>query len=99
LRIALSAVLIWIMLNPQTFLPRQQSGKPRLIVLVDTSASMGTRDVGQESRIDTAKRVLANPKTLAALNKEFVLDLRRFDRTAAPFSVAPSPRPSPPVGE
>ncbi len=80
LRAVAAALLVFVMLNPQSFLPRERAGKPRLIILIDTSASMATRDVETGSRLNAALRTLKNPATLAARNKEFVTDIRRFDR-------------------
>src|SRR5437867_27178 len=89
LRALLAGALLFVMLNPQALLPRERTGKPKLVVLLDTSASMATRDTGQElTRLGTALRVLNNPQTLAELNKEFVLEVRRFDRDAGPADVA-----------
>ncbi len=88
LRALLIAALLWVMLNPQSLLPRERTGKPKLIVLVDTSASMATRDVGGDSRSGAALRVLNNSSTLAALNKEFVIDIRRFDRDTRPADLS-----------
>ena len=76
------------MLNPQSLLPRERTEKPKLAVLLDTSASMATRDLGTDSRLAAALRTLTNPATLATLNKDFVLDIRRFDREAHPADLA-----------
>jgi len=88
LRALIAAALVFIMLNPQSLIPREHSGKPNLIVLLDTSSSMATRDVEQQTRVGAALQVLNDPKTLAALNKEFALDVRRFDRKAGPLDLA-----------
>src|ERR1041385_1638207 len=88
LRTLTVGVLIFIMLNPQSLLPREHTGKPSLIVLLDASSSMATRDVGPDTRLGAALRVLNDPPTLASLNKEFVLDVRRFDRSAGPVDLA-----------
>ena len=72
--------LLFVMLNPQSLLPREHTGKPRLIVLLDSSASMATRDVSEDSRWNAALRVLDNSSTLATLNAGFALEVRRFDR-------------------
>ena len=80
LRVAAIAVLIFVMLNPQSVLPREHSEKPRLAVLLDTSSSMATRDVGSDSRFDAALRRLTNSATLQALSKAFALEFHRFDR-------------------
>src|SRR6185503_6844599 len=88
LRAFMAGILILVMLNPQSLLPREHTGKPGLIVLLDTSSSMATRDAGQESRVGAALRVLNDPQTLAGLNKEFVLEQRRFDRDSGPVELA-----------
>src|SRR5687768_13853724 len=87
LRIAVTAALLFILLNPQTLLPRERTGKPKLVVLLDTSASMATADVGENSRLQAAVRGLSNPETWQMLNREFVLDVRRFDRDAGPLDL------------
>jgi hypothetical protein len=68
------------MLNPQSLLQRQRPEKPKLTILLDSSSSMATRDVGGDSRFQAALRMLTNSATLQVLNKEFVLDFRRFER-------------------
>src|SRR5258705_10088703 len=82
--IALGAVivcaLIFVMLNPQSLLPRERTEKPKLAIVVDTSASMSTKDAGSDSRFAVALQGLTNSTTMAGLNKEFVLDFRSFDR-------------------
>jgi hypothetical protein len=79
LRAAVILVLLFVMLNPQSWLSRQQTEKPKLVVLLDTSASMATQDVDNQTRMAAALHTLS-PATLAALNKEFVVELRQFDR-------------------
>jgi hypothetical protein len=80
LRLMVIGALLWVICNPQALLPRERKGKPRLTVLVDSSASMGTRDVENDSRWQAALNTLGNSPTLSALNQEFVLDFRHFDR-------------------
>lgn len=87
LRAAAIIVLLFVMLNPQSLLPRQQTEKPKLIVLLDTSASMATPDVGGKPRLSAALHVL-DSATLAALNKQFVVDVRRFDREVGPAELS-----------
>jgi len=87
-RACIVGLLMFVMLNPQSLLPRERTEKPKLAVLLDTSASMATRDIGPDSRLAAALRTLTNPATLAALNKDFVLDIRRFDREAHPADLA-----------
>src|SRR5262249_20727490 len=88
LRVLTVGILIFVLLNPQTLLPREHSGKPSLIVLLDASSSMATRDAGPDTRLGAALRVLNDSATLAALKKEFDLDVRRFDRSVGPVDLA-----------
>ena len=84
LRAVIIAALALILMNPQAFVANPRPEKPRLTVLLDTSASMWTRDVGNASRLETAARTLNDPATLATLKKEFDLEVRRFDRAVRP---------------
>ncbi|MGA9451067.1 MAG: hypothetical protein WBW41_06945 [Verrucomicrobiia bacterium] len=88
LRALIVGALLLVMLNPQLLLPRPLAEKPKLVVLLDSSASMATRDVSGESRFTAATRVLGNASTLAKLNQEFVLDFRQFDRTVRPADLS-----------
>ncbi len=88
LRAIIVALLIFVIANPQAILPRERTQKPKLAILVDTSASMATRDAGNDSRYAVALKALEEPATLATLNREFVLDVRRFDREAHPADLA-----------
>ena len=81
LRAGIIALLAFVMLNPQSMLPRERTDKPQLTILLDSSSSMATRDVGGGSRFDAALRMLTNANILQNLNKEFALDFRRFERT------------------
>src|SRR2546423_10316773 len=84
LRFVVTIILLLVMLNPQSLLPRERTGKPKLVVLLHTSGSMATRDGCGLSRLEAALRVLSNPQTIASLKKEFILDLRSFDREMRP---------------
>ncbi|MGA2173580.1 MAG: hypothetical protein ABSH38_01220 [Verrucomicrobiota bacterium] len=89
LRALILGGLLWIMLNPQALLPREKTGKPKLVILFDTSASMATHDAAAgDSRLGAALRVVTNASTLAALSKDFELDVRRFDREAQPAELS-----------
>lgn len=70
--------LLLLALNPQAFVPREKKSKPRLLILVDTSASMATRDADQNSRLGTALSVLTNASTRASLERDFAVEVRRF---------------------
>ncbi len=86
-RAVVIALLVFVVLNPQSILPRERIHKPKLAILLDTSSSMAMRDVGKESRFLAAIRILTNSATLRDLNREFVLDFRRFDREPHPTEV------------
>jgi hypothetical protein len=88
LRGVVIGALLLVLLNPQALLPRERTAKPRLSLLLDTSASMATCDAGSEPRLGAALQVLTNPATLALLNREFVLDVRRFDRETQPVELS-----------
>ncbi len=88
LRVLVVGALVFVMLNPQWLRPRQRTEKPKLVVLLDSSASMATRDAGGESRFAAAVKTLGDAATLANLNKEFVLDFRQFDHAARPAELS-----------
>lgn len=81
LRTCIVGALLLVMLNPQLLLSRERPQKPKLVVLLDSSASMATCDMNGTSRFRSAAKVLSNPATLAMLNKDFTVDFREFDRT------------------
>ena len=90
-RILVVIGLLFILLNPQKLLPKERAAKPRMIVLVDSSASMATRDMDGASRFSKAAQVLTQASTLPSLQREFELEFREFDRdsrTIAPADLA-----------
>ena len=87
LRVVVIAALLFLALNPQWLLPKKNQGKPRLVVLLDTSQSMATADSAAETRLNTALKTLTNLAALARLNKDFTVDLRAFDRDVKPLNV------------
>ena len=90
--------LLLVLLNPQKILPREREGKPRLVVLVDSSSSMATRDVDGDSRFAKATQALTQTATLTALQREFDLEFRAFDRESRAIAPADLPRQAP-LGE
>jgi len=90
LRLLALGVWLWAMLNPMAFLPREQTGKPKFIALVDASASMETRDANGATRLALALQTLSN--ALPELNKEFTMEVRQFDRDSKPLDVTAPPR-------
>ena len=88
LRVLMIGALILVMLNPQWLLSQHRTEKPKLVVLLDSSASMATRDVDGKSRYAAATEVLGNASTLAKLEQDFVLDFRQFDHAARPATLS-----------
>jgi len=84
LRVLVLGLLIFIALNPLLVRPRDLPAKPRLIVLLDTSASMGTKDAENRSRLAAALRQLQDETTRQRWETEFTLDTRIFDRETRP---------------
>ncbi len=90
LRLAATAALVWVALNPTALQPREVPGKPHLGVLLDTSASMGTVDVDGRPRLVAASETLASGPVRAALETHFAPvvwpTVRRGTLTAAAVS-------------
>ncbi len=87
MRVFLIAILCWILLNPTLLETRKSEGKPALTLLLDTSYSMSTRDVGGKGRLESALEILKDEKTRSRLERDFTLDVRRFDRTVSAASL------------
>lgn len=79
-RFLLIACLICVFLNPVKISPRNEEGKQKLVILLDRSASMATKDVREKSRFEAALSALLDPKTLDLFKSEFILDTRVFDK-------------------
>ena len=88
MRVLVIALLLAVALNPTIVRPREVPGRPALIVLVDTSYSMSTRDADGKGRLESALAVLADGRIRARLEQDFTLDVRRFDRDASAASLA-----------
>jgi len=84
LRILIVAGLIAVALNPTALYPKDTVAKPRLIVLIDTSASMATRDVDGEGRLEAVLTVLREAVARGSLEEHFTLDVRCFDKDVRP---------------
>jgi len=87
LRVMVIAGLCFIALNPQAVLPREHRTKPKLVIAVDTSASMATPDAAGGSRLATSLSILTNAGVVAALDRSFALDVRQFDANSRPASL------------
>ena len=87
LRCVAIAALLWVALNPTALKPREIEGRATLAVLVDTSYSMSVPDEDAAPRLTSAMRVLDHGG-LAALENEFTVDVRSFDKETRSDSVA-----------
>lgn len=87
-RSLLVVALLLVALNPQALLPRERTDKPKLAILLDASASMATPDMHGAPRFAAALRTLTNSATLATLQRDFILDVRLFDRAARAADLA-----------
>jgi len=80
MRLAAIIVIAALLMGPSRELDTGQSpGESKLIVLLDTSQSMLVEDCEGTSRIAHATRAVLDPEALAALEKDYQLDLQGFD--------------------
>jgi hypothetical protein len=80
LRAVVLVILLVVALNPTALRARPVQGKPALVILLDTSASMSTRDVAGQSRLSAALHILKDKSALPALQNDFAVDFRTFDK-------------------
>ena len=82
LRLLAIAGLLFVALNPTELPKKKVRTKPRLTVLLDTSASMATEDVRGKTRLAAALDELRQGMASVKLPEAFVLDVRTFDRAS-----------------
>ncbi|MBI2191262.1 MAG: VWA domain-containing protein [Planctomycetes bacterium] len=82
LRLLVLAGLLLVALNPTALLQRSNPGIPRLLILLDTSASMSYRDEGGRGRLEAALGVLQDSPAVQALEASFLMEARAFDAQA-----------------
>jgi len=70
-----------ILLNPSVIDTNENEVKSNLVVLLDTSASMGTPDIDGRSRYDEAHKAVFSPQVLQSLTDGFNLEFYTFDKT------------------
>lgn len=90
-RLTVLAGLLLILARPMILTPEPvSSSRPCFSVLVDSSLSMNTKDVDDQSRFVAAKTALfktRSPSLLNTLSERFNLQLYRFDETLHPQTV------------
>lgn len=82
MRVGVLCALIVILMRPMALVPQEEvRDKPALSVLVDTSQSMNTKDVGNGSRYEAALAALQGKKGsfLAKLSRNYDVQLFGFD--------------------
>jgi len=86
MRVLIVVVLLLFIFEPALIFKRLFTRAPRLLVLVDTSASMSHADPGTGPRIELAKTNLRHSGFLGKLEEQFDISLFRFGATAKPIS-------------
>lgn len=87
LRAAVYLLLLGMLLNPALVLQKVLQILPPLVVLLDTSGSMGLAEPGKPSRLQQAQTYLqeGGPSTLATLAQHYQLQVYHFSDTPQPL--------------
>ncbi len=89
MRLTLIAAVVTLLLGPSTMPPQtQRPDRPCLTVMLDTSASMQTRDVDGQSRIGFAVDRWLSDSLLEELGTAYDVSLVAFDASARPMAPA-----------
>ena len=81
-------VAVAVLLMGPSILPRvlRRPGRPAVTIMLDTSASMQTKDIEGMSRFDFAVSRWLNPDRLAELSRDFNVSLVGFDEAPRPIT-------------
>jgi hypothetical protein len=86
MRLALVASIAVLLMGPSTVsAAKVRPIRPKLRILLDTSASMLTRDCGGLSRFEYVQEHVLNDNRIRALARDFDLELTGFDETLRPL--------------
>jgi len=85
MRVLIVVVLLLFIFQPELIFQRLFTSAPRLLVLVDTSGSMGHSDPTTGERLELAKRNLRG-KFLSKLEEQFAVSLYKFGGVCQPIS-------------
>ena len=89
MRLALIAAIGVLLMGPSSVpVEKEETVRPKLRILVDTSESMLTKDCGGLSRFQTVQEKILNEKRLRTLSKEFQVEINGFDETVRPLSTS-----------
>ena len=86
MRVLVVVVLMLFIFQPELIFERLFAQKPRLLVLVDASQSMGHADPETGPRIEVAKTNLRHAGFLRKLQEQFDVRLYKFGATAEPIT-------------
>ena len=83
-------VAVAVLLMGPSVLPHvlRRPGRPAVTIMLDTSASMQTRDIENMSRFDFAVSRWLSPDRLAELSRDFDVSLVGFDESPRPMTAA-----------
>jgi len=85
MRFLIVAIFLLILFQPVFSYPQEREQLPEMMVLIDTSRSMGQPGGHGQSRLEEAVSVLENTSLLATLEKRYRLHWFQFDSSAVPF--------------
>jgi len=89
MRLALITAIGVLLMGPSSVpAEKQETIRPKLRILVDTSESMLTRDCGGLSRFQTVQDKILYENRLRTLSKEFQVEIHGFDETVHPLSTS-----------
>ncbi len=86
MRVLIVIVLLLFIFQPELVFRRFFTSAPRLLVLVDTSASMSHADPATGQRLDLARTNLRHGGFLSKLEEQFSVSLYKFGATCQPIS-------------
>ena len=88
-RLLVVAALAMILMGPsREVATAQTSRRPRVSILLDTSASMLTADVNAQARVEFARTQWLTQERLRRLSDQFEVDLQRFDILTQPLATS-----------
>jgi hypothetical protein len=86
MRLLIVTIFLLILFQPVFSYPQEKEQLPELMVLVDTSRSMGQTGGQGQTRLDEVVSVLEKSNLVNTLEKRYRLHWFQFDSTALPFA-------------
>ena len=89
MRLTLVAAIAVLLMGPSSVpAEKEQSVRPKLRILVDTSESMLTKDCGGLSRFEMVQEQILSESRVRTLSREFQVEIYGFDETVHPLSLS-----------